>query len=139
MIAAHVLMKMLCSNIPPMKHEHVSSIALKSSHFMFCMIYFNIILRPTHTFPSLSLFYGFESNSRPSVSHRLSYAACFVHSNPYFITQVNFVKKKNCNVVVFSILLLFSLCQILSLVSGAQILVLGFKPSFMPLHVITVS
>jgi len=99
MIADHVLMKLLCSNIPQMKHEHLSSTALKRSHFIFCMIYFNIILRPMHSSPILSLFYDFKSNSRPIISHPLSYAACFVHSIPYFITPVNFVKKKIWNVL----------------------------------------
>lgn len=88
------------------------------------------------TFPSLSHFYGFKSNSRPSISHPLSYAPCLVHSIPYFSTPLYFVKKTNLecpNCVAFSILLLFSLGQILSLVTWAQILVLDLKSSFVPL------
>jgi len=130
--------KLLCSNIPPMKHEHDRSTPLKSSHFIFCMIYFNIIFRPMPSFPSLSPFYGFISKSKPSISHPLSYSACFFHSIPHFITNVTFVKKtilEHPQCVAFSILLLLSLSQILSLVTETQILVLGLKPSFIHLFV----
>jgi hypothetical protein len=140
--AAIVLKKLLCPNIPPIKHEHLVSTPLKSSHFIVCMIYFNIILRHMPTSPSLSLFYGFKSNSRSSISHPLSYVACFVHSVPYFITPVTFVKKTNLerpHCVAFSVLLLFYLGQIISLVTRDQILVLGLRPSFIPLFVVPVS
>jgi len=84
-----------------------------------------------HTSPSLSIVFPIPSYMR----HASSITSLILLSHQF--RKERNLERPHC--VVFSILLLFSLGQILSLVTGAQILVLGLKPSFMPLFVIPVS